>query len=531
MSNLLDFTANVLAGRYSLRAGTTIAANDTLELGPNGKAWPIQTTDYAAVGNAASSIVAETTLRTGAAVSATALDKRWPVVQDPVTGNLIFFNTNQSGASYGVKIYRYTAGGTSIGQLILDASTFNPKSPELQFLSNGNVLFTCSTAAGAIQYAIFDVNLNIVTALTTISETAVDEKYDALAFSAGGFGITYSKTGTATQRLEIYSNTGAVTVAAATIATWGASGCVVFANAVELSNGNIAFIFSNITASALGMYRSIYTTAGVQVLANVSVEAGSVSATPSISAFGGYYAIMRYDGTSTMKVRVYTDAGVIQGAAFSVAVGGSDFGATDTFKVINDGTQFWAVYRADAIAFVQLTKIPVTGTNYVTVSTLAAATGTAAVSLDMFYERGFLICAHNLNNSSQVSNWGYFVVDTVNMTTVTVNNLFGSTPAAEARNITLIPGGDFTFVAMYDADPGSVATLFFYVGKYANSAVVGVALAAAVTDTLVSVLSAAAAYASNGVKGSASKQFDHSATNIYGNKGVLLSYGSVMKGF
>ena len=168
-------TSGIGQGAFKLKAGVAINQNDMVELGPNGKAFPVQCTDNAAVANCTYG-TAQTSEATGRIVAQTSVVagqtlaySRQAVVQG--SDGSIFTLTNNSGVS-GMLLSRYSSAGALITSAIIDASN-TYVNQHLFFLSNGNICAVgFSTGGAGSGFAIFDANLSVVKSLTAFSENA-----------------------------------------------------------------------------------------------------------------------------------------------------------------------------------------------------------------------------------------------------------------------------------------------------------------------------------------------------------------------
>jgi hypothetical protein len=524
MSNLLDFVPNsgAGAGKFRLKAGGAIAQDDGVQLGPDGQAWPVKVTDYAVVANAGSSVVAATSVIATYSWPYT----RNPLYRDPATGNLFCVTPNATGANpgYGCRVTKYSPAGLLLGSVVLSASGGEQLySPKIRLLANGNLVVTWNPNASAdYRFAVIDTSLNVIKAATSI-DTPSDQFNDVVALSGGGFMVAYRKAG-GLQRIAVYDNAGNVVTASATVQTWTGAANAVLSKLVQLSNGNVALVCTSSYTTTLGTYFGIFTAAGAVVLAMANVDAAAWNNTvqPEALAVNGYFAFAYANASNTVVLRVYSDAGALQGAALSTVVAASG-ASTNCFKLLTDGTQFFLLLQHATSLWWTLTKMPLAGVGS---TTYAAGTFTNAggqLVIDAFIENERLVAIHS--QSSAAPSAGFFVMNLVSFTVETATTGLGW----DGLYTAVVASDDFTFAAFYDtsASPGN----YFRVVKYANSAIMGVALAAAAAGGPVSIGGGAGAYVTNQLKGTASKQFDHSATNIYGNKGALMSNGAVLKGF
>jgi hypothetical protein len=520
MSDLLSFTENTAEGRFRLKAAAVFTQHDGVQIGPDGKVYPIKCSDYASVANVGSSVVAATTV-----IGAYSWPYgKSPIYRDPATGNLFCVSPDVTGASpgFGLRVSKYSPSGTLLGTLSISASgSEQTYAPKIRALSNGNLLVTWAPNSSAdYRFAIFDLSLNIIKASTSI-DTPLDHHSDVLALSAGGFMVSYRKAG-GLQRIAVYDNAGNVVTASATVQAWTGAAGIVTSKLAQLSNGNVVLVCTSAYATTIGTYFGIFSVLGAAVLAMANVDATANGGTqPDVAVVNGTFSFAYANAANTVVLRVYNNAGALQGGAVSFTVPGAS-ATTNQFKLLTNGTAFYLLTMHATSLWWNLTMMPVTGANNVTYTagTFTAAGGSLVI--DAAIEGDRLVALHS--QSSAAPALGFFVMNLTTMAIETNTTNMGGSSAYP----TIVLSEDFTFIVYCDTTtPGSV----FRVMKWANTAIVGVAKAAAAVDALVDIYGGAGAYLSNAIKGTSSKQFDHSAANIYGNKGALMTNGTVLKGF
>lgn len=486
-----------------------IAANDLVQFDRDGKLFPVRVSDFAAVPNVGSAVVARTVLSSlklvGSAKKALYFDS-----VDACSYAAIPLTSDS-----GLTVMKLSSAGAVLGSVTLDAViTTTLRSPCLTKLANGNFVAVWEvTTAGSLYFAIFDKYLNVVVAKTLI-DTAdiVTYTFDVTALSGGGFAVAYSKNN---PFLAIYSNAGAVVLAGSALtntATFGVAAQSIVLT--QLSNNNIAVaIGTNAAAKKLGY--AITTAAGVSVVGctMVNTVAGAVNNNAvAISALPGFFCCTAQDSSNT-SAYVLSNAGVIQGAPLI------DVGSTTVTvpRLINDGTFFWLAYNTSQTAVV-LVCMPVTGVGYVA-SNLATVLSTQAK--DFFYDRGYIVCADTANA---------YVMSVSPTNKLTLVSSLPINPAGSVDSMAIFAGGDSTLVLLNTSSTStSVITL-----KYANTSIAGVALQAVAPGNDGSVLpfiTGSGGLTNNGIIGSPVKTFDQSAANIIGNRGMLFSNSVLLKGY
>jgi hypothetical protein len=513
MPSVLDFASN--SGFNALLAGAAINQYDLVEMGPDGLAWPCSVTDYAKVANQGSTVVAETTVSTLIPTGA-ASPLRQAVYQEPTKKNLYIAAAQNS--SNGIVIYKYAPGGALIGSIALDSSANALYSPKIQALSTGNLLVTwVAAASGNITFAIIDINLAVIKSATTI-EAANQQNYDSLALSGGGFAVSYLKQGTVTERLAIYDNTGAVASAAATIQTWTGTPGPVTVKLAQLSNGNIVIACGSGYTTTVGTYFAIYNTAGVQQVAFTNIDTQATSPV-ELAVMTGFWIILNVSSGGNLAAHVLSNAGAVQGTPLSLSASVS----SNAFRALTDGVNFFVVYNA-ASGFNFLVALVTTGG--VLSLTYTGGTTTTAANCDAFIERGRLVVLTNQDNSPV--QWAFFVVNLSTGVLEKATTNIGTAAAATGSDARVIPGGDFTFIALY-ANTSSAA-LKFFIGKYQNSGIQGPSGTSVAAGSNTYVRTGAVTSVINQLLGSPSLTVDHSAANIPGRKGAIGAQGVVFTG-
>ena len=494
-----DFTngTQTLQGKVGSLA---INANDVLELNHFGRLYTAAVSDYAASGNVGNAIVAATTVGVSCVV-----DARKAVIKNPVDGSVFI----GSLVSIAPTLFKFSTAGALLGNVTLDVGGENII---LQLLTNGNVLAVWGTAAGTLSFSVWDTNLNNVVPLTVVASgtTLITAYFDALALSGGGFALAYGLSTGAT--LAIYTNTGGVTAAPATVSGTPTAG--IATKLCQQSGGNLAIAISS-TAASHAAGHAIYSVAGVMILAYTNLSAGSNSAQmyPEISAIANYYCVAGYDGTNSVAY-VLNNAGTLQGAPFSFA---SSVTTSSVYQLLNDGTNFEFITRSGGVT--ALVFIPTTGTGYVTTLLGSIASGPIAA----FYEHESIILEDNgvVNVLSLSASGSASIVLTFSLAAA-----FG-TPAW----ITALPVGDFAFLVFNLTATAGAATYAIY--KYMDTAIVGISqstIAAGNSGAIVNYSMGPGGFQCNAVTGTIGKSFDHSATNIIGNKGTILGNSVSLKG-
>lgn len=532
VSGGLSSSAGIAQGVFNMIAGATIAQNDLVQLGPNGKAYPVQCTDNAAVTNVSYGTQQNSTA-TGQIIGATQVEavqsqaqSRHALLQGD-DGSVFTFS--RGSGSY-QSLSKYSAAGALLGNVQLDVGVSNNSysNHHLFRLSNGNICVVAHDGTTSrVRFAIFTQSLVQVLALTSIPEDAVaaDVYFSACALSGGGFAIVYRQNANSLlSRLVTYDNAGTVSLIPTTIWTRTGTTGTQYHRMAQLSSGDLVIAVSSAnTVSSIGLFHGIVTTAGVSVKAFTNLDPASSAVIPELSVMTGYYAIGRHNGLNNTAY-VFGNTGLQQGAGFSGTNGNGADSAKS--KLINDGTAFWLIWPRSSDSKEVLTKLPTAGIGYVTTDITTSGTSNYNLTLDAFIENGMIFGISQVSGAQPA----FWVVSLATQQLFAASSTkisgAGGTPDGYIR---AIPGGDFSFITLFGYS--TTASTQFHVGKYANTAVMGVAQTGGAADGLTSIAGVAGGYAANYIKGSPSKSFDHSAANIMGNKGAIMNYGAVLKGF
>lgn len=536
MSRFLDSGSNssnaLSAGMTQVLVGESVQQNDLLQIEAiGGNAYRVRVTDNAVVPtvaygtaqtNAATGqIVAQTTI----VASSTTAYHRQAVLQDADNGNIYTLTDNTVSA--GLRLSKYSSVGALLAYAVIDTAT-NYVTPCLLQLSNGNMaVISISTTGFELKYAVYDKLLNVVRSLVMIdSQYSSNYYFGVTALSAGGFAVVYqSASATSLSKLIIYDNSGAVVQAATTIWTRTGTAGQQRHRIAQMSDSNlvIAVESSNSDGSFIGLYHGIVTTTAVSVLAFANLITTASGHTPDLSVMPGFYCISASTG-SNQRGFVFNNSGVLQGSAFS---GATSIAATNKTKLLNDGVNFCLLWSRNDTKMV-LTKLPTTGTGYVTFD-VTLSTTQYNFHIDAFYENGCIV-AMSQSGSGNTPPTIWVIKAATGMLVSTSGTPFGSPP-----NITtgaygrLISGGDGAFICLYDYYEQAATNLC--IGKYVNTAIIGAAATAAAAGALAPVAASTGSYITNPIAGSPSKAFDMTATTqLYGNKGTVLNNCVILKG-
>ena len=525
---LTDFNTDDKYGYLTADANTT--KNDLIEVcGLTGEGLLVGTTDYAAVGTVTYG-TSQTSTATGRVVAHTSVHSnvaetyaRQPVVLDS-SGN-IFVLTCYSTTT-GATLKKYSPTGVLLGSVDVDTTGTNSYSSRLVTLSNGNLCVTYNIS-GTLKYAIYDTALLEVKALTTLSATALLYS-DAIALSGGGFAAVFAMSGTPLEsKLATFDNAGTAVLAATTVWTRTGTTGSQYHRIVQLSSGDIAYgISSSNTVASIGLYYGVTDVSGVIVQAFTALDATSRQHAPEIVSNGaGYFAIARPNSTNQVAW-VFNDAGTEQGSSFSSATSaGTTTINSNKIKLVATSTTMYLLWHESSTSNVKVTSIPITGTGYIT-GTVTTTTTQYNFYLDAFYEDGYIVATSMAGSgAAALQMW---VVELATMQLVNLaGTTFGTAPATTSgTKPRVLSGGDRTFIAVYDHT--TTAGTFLCAGKWASTAVIGVAAATTTAASAIPLHVLTGAYKINALKGTKAKAFDMSAATLAGNKGTMLASGSVI---
>ena len=503
-------TPSLLTNAYG-----TVPQGATCLMGPDRTVYSAEVTDYAAVSNVGTTIVAETTVTTQ--TFSTAAYGPLPLVTTS-NGDIIVVGASAGPHLY---LYRYSSIGAFQNFIVVDASAAI-YDPHMAVLPNTNIVISWSDGTN-VNFAIYDNKLQTqVVAKTPIeAQYASNFQHHMMVHPNGSIVLAYQLS-TKASRLVAYDMHGALIVSPFTISTWGASPGIVLHSISFFPSGNILV---HAHSAAYGAYFGIYSPIGATILAWYGWYTSAISITtkyiPPCACVGGYLAVALWDG-SHHRARVYTEAGVICGSEFTKSATAYMVSPVLVADVAN--ARFWL--HADGITaanFMDIAYLPITGANsYVLYPQVWAIGATTAVIYPAaFYERGY-----NVITWSYTGYVYYAVWDTVNRSVYQVPQSIATPTTPYWPNP--VPGGDFTLVH-------SVLTTtahYFAVIKYANTVIIGVARATTLPGYAALVNNAPQTLQIPQLMGSRTLPFDHTVSNInmYGNKGTFIGNNLIIKG-
>lgn len=512
-------------GIAQVLTGEKITKNDLLQIeGVNGKALKVATTDYAAI-STMSYGTAQTSTATGMILAQTVVvasqttpNKRQSVLRDTADGSI--YTLTDDTNSLGVKLNRYSATGAIVRTVTITPSALWYNNDLIQ-LDNGNLVAFASTGT-QLNYAVYDSNLSVVKAWASIGEATIlsYSKFAVCALAGVGFAVVHQPNNSPLlSNLATFDYAGVALLAPTTI--WTRTGTSSNQNhaIAQLSNGNLVLaVSSSNTVSTIGLYYAVVSTSGALVKAFTNLDTDN-KYSQELSVINGYFCIARTNDTNLLAA-IFDNSGTLQGSVFSAAT------TQVNIKLVADGAHFWLLWGRSSDANEMLTKLPTTGSNYTT-TIITLSTTQYGSYIDAFYENG-LIVAVSQSVTLALKLW-VISTDTGKLVSNS-DTVFGVAPVTNnGTTARVIPGGDCSFICLYDYS-GTNGTLLC-IGKYANTAIIGVADSNAAINSMVSVKFDGGAYAINRVIGSPVKAFDMSATSqLYGNKGSIQLSSVILKG-
>ena len=259
---------------FQVLAGEQINENDLVQMGPDGKGYRAQGTNTAAVANCTYG-TAQTNADTGLIVaqtqvvaSSTNAYYRQALLRGADGSVYTFTAQNNSAASGGLMLSKYSAAGALLAKVDIDTSSTAYLSHQMFLLGNGNIcVLAVRSGTFAISFAIFTPELITIKSLSTnVATCSLDYAYCAL--SGGGFAVVFQdNTNTLLSKLITYDNAGNIVFPASTIWTRTGTNGPQFHQIAQLSDGNLVVAVSSAnTSSSTGLFHGIVTASGGSVL-------------------------------------------------------------------------------------------------------------------------------------------------------------------------------------------------------------------------------------------------------------------------
>lgn len=500
-----------------LLAGQPLASDDLVQIGTDGKVYPVGNGNVGKVTEVGAAVFPETTIH-----SALCNVAGWrPAALKHSNGDIY------TAGSTGCTVKRYSPLGALKQTNTVDQSLSNYNQWRIAELSNGSIVVTWF-AANNIYYAVVDQSLKVVKAFTEGSyHQNRDAQYGLCALSGGGFAISWSHYGTSAVRFRVFNNIGTATIADTQWGTTATSDPAASAIS-QLSDGNLCLVRSGSTGGVNTKY-AVFTPSGVQVKAETQLSTLSAPDQPFIIEPGDGYFCLRIGGPSSGMFYIFDNAGVQQGAVFGPI---TDGGTKNPASVLWDGADFYVVYGTNGTSgtLIRLVKLPVTGgAGAATFDTYVTTTAATTSAIDAYWEGNNIAVIALPYNANQKPSYG--VVGKTGVT-VTAPIEFGSLPGTTQGNCVrgFHSGDAFTFGAAWEQlSPQAMKVM---VVKSASTAIFGVAQAAASAGEVAQIAAGAGTYRVNPIGLSTTPSaFDHSTgSTVPGNKGTLLTHSVILRG-
>jgi hypothetical protein len=514
----------------NVMANEAIVKNDLVAIDADGRARKVKISNYAKI-SAEGQVVAQTSY--GGANDLHQSVMPLPVLFDQ-NGNFFLVSTNTSAT--GLKLFKYSAGGTLIRSNVVDPTDSYLKSVKMFYLSNGNICIVYNIS-GIISYAIYDLDLNSIQTYQNIETYLTWLTYgymDAIPLLTGGFAVSWQKNidPSKEMRIAIYSNTGQTVVSPTTIRT-SAGTAGAWAQTIKLAqlgNGNIAIVINDPATLSSGgndptggMYLGIFSQVDLATIVPFNRYNTVVTASNSPGTFlvtDNYFVFSRYDNAN-LKTWVFDNSGLLQGSPYSIALP-----SQSSLQLFWDGTKALLLYGTSTGK--NVLEVPLTGTGYVDNSIIRLAGLGSTIHFADFDASNsmFIMVTRPVVPSASAPQYSIFSSKGVVVKQPTDFALAAS--ATSGRLHTIFWSSDCCFVSVFDNI--STPSTMFYIGKYLSASILGVAKDSANPGCLFPVSTEAQATAHNQIVGDTTTSFDHSEQTLIGNKGVLMSYGSVLRG-
>lgn len=528
-----DFKPNVDNGYYLL--ADNVSKYDLLQADAvTGKAYKINYLDYAVCGNVTYG-TAQTTFDTGKLITDTAIqgseisaDSRNGLILH--SSNNIFICGNNS-TTVGLSISKFNKAGELRLTVAVEGSVTSVFNNHLFELPNGNILVIYSLGS-TVTFAIYDEDFNVIKSPTSVAN-AGSRYFSACLLSGGGFAIVYQDNGAPlTNKLVTYDNTGTIVAAATTIWTRVGTSGNQYHRMMQLSNGNLVIAVNSVNttgAASIGLFYGIFTSAAAAVVAMTNLKTTSaVADIPNLSiSSSGYFAVSKSINADGLYAWVFNNAGALQGSAFYSNTTAS--AAFKKIKLLTDNTDFYLLWSDSNVSKLCLTKLPVTGTNYLTTYVTLTTTNYDHL-IDAFLENN-AICYITLGTGAVAPQLGVIKLSNRKLISVSNTLIAGAAGTTAGSDLRVIPLGERTFVLSYTHS--NTTGTHLYAGKYSQTAILGVSKSTKTAGDYADINMMPGVYRINLINtngSSLSKAFNHSAYNFVGNKGSVNGYTVYLQG-
>jgi hypothetical protein len=495
-----------------------ISAGDTVAIGPRGKAFRANRTDYASVANKGSTVLAQTQVLDTAGTSYAATQQgRIPTAKFSDGGIYAFLATITAGGSISgtMSAAKFNADGTTRtattpsyvnNNTSLDGIRLAILTNDLPVFLQGNI----TGGAGAGIYVSYNGGAN--TAIGTTAALTASSTMDLIALSGGGYAIAIMDGGSA--KLVIYDNTGTVVSALQTVGALASANVLRLA---QLANGNIMVAGLNGSAGG-GIYTAVYSVLGAVVTAwGVSQALVSYVTTMElvVTSAGIHAIVVNPTGTKVTGVVIPAAGGAATATyASTISITRAEF----ALRAFADATYVYITTNTAAVI-----KATLAG---VINATLTSTGSNSLTSVDACYDAANNVMAIATQGATTAS---VTVVDLDSMVVVgTSLALLTLASATAGASIGIIDLGDLFCGLVCDKLLTSHNQSLITLAKYADTAILGGAAADAAVGSLASVSTAPGFYGVGTgavLKGAAEKPFNHAGASIPGVRGLVTNGG------
>lgn len=514
VSQFLNGAGGSLGGVASFTAGAAIAQNNLVQLASDGLVYPVVVSDYATEPNSGTGIYDYSASLTSSLMSYQVMN---PV--NDSAGNIYVFGATSTSS---LIVYKYAPTGQPVAEFSLPGTnTFSYyQYSAILCLSNGNLVLLYDGQTG---WTFSIINATTMTEVVgpfvfgpSIPGVGLYNLCSA-ALPSGGFAVVFN-TSSGQATVAVYSNSG-VLVGSITNLLTSDPATYALPTIYTLSNGNFVVVY--IGQDSVPHFE-IFNSNCVSVVAPTALwnlASALTGLTFVVSVMPGYFAIssvyeLNVPVTSPPQpvyVAVFNNAGVQQGTTLaipSVAQNNSGFALT------NDNNNFWLILPSTTsyLSILQISSGGVVENTY-----YQWFYNSTPRSLYVTYDGTLnsIVCALTVINPSLAVTHPVLYISLGNMTFEMTGGVIAGTSMIALTDGVVLAIGAGNASAVFGG------TIQFY--KYTDTAIVGVAKAAAAAGGSVAVDISAGYKQITPLKGSFTKSFTmKTGSNIVGNNGIIV---------
>lgn len=332
-------------------AGAAIAQNDLVEIGADGRAYKAVLSDYAAVNVPNTAVIPETVIN----LTNIILDPCGGTGRTSVTdadGNVYILSTTGNG----VNLSKYDRNGILLvdATAALSLAPTTPRTVNIAFLSNGNLLISAASSVSLIQGVFIIYDPHSMTPLITQTQVNNTSSVNTtglatMALAGGGFAALYAIGTSNNLQLSIYSNEGALTNSVV-IGSASQLALYVYALGIVQLVGTTDIAVSYVSSAGQNLMVARYTTAAVLVGAATDTTIDYVPSVPiNLSALSGFVAVALANTNAGQagKAVVLDNSLAIQGSVFTTTTTVNMLTDMSSVRLLsNDGTAFWFFFNS-----------------------------------------------------------------------------------------------------------------------------------------------------------------------------------------